>query len=157
MASNWTEKTVLLKANAGKYTWSQTIDDVLVSIPLGPGSFRGRDLIVEIKSQTLKIAMKATPGSPITDGPLFAAVMSNDAVWTIEDGKIELILPKAKKHEAWRYVVRGDAEADPVTFQEMEKRMMLEKFQKEHPGFDFSGAEFSGQVPKDPAAFGKFD
>jgi hypothetical protein len=26
--------------------------------------------------------------------------------------------------------------------------MMLERFQEEHPGFDFSGAEFNGSVPE---------
>lgn len=25
--------------------------------------------------------------------------------------------------------------------------MMLERFKEEHPGFDFSGADFNGQVP----------
>ena len=29
---------------------------------------------------------------------------------------------------------------------------MRERFQEEHPGFDFSGAEFNGQVP-DPSKF----
>ncbi|CAN0027242.1 unnamed protein product [Heterosigma akashiwo] len=30
--------------------------------------------------------------------------------------------------------------------------MMLERFQEENPGFDFSGAEFNGMVP-DPREF----
>ena len=29
---------------------------------------------------------------------------------------------------------------------------MIERFQEEHPGFDFRSAEFNGQVP-DPRAF----
>jgi hypothetical protein len=31
--------------------------------------------------------------------------------------------------------------------QQEQQRMMLERFQKEHPGFDFSGATFSGEAP----------
>lgn len=37
--------------------------------------------------------------------------------------------------------------------QEATKRqMMLERFQEENPGFDFSGAEFNGSAP-DPRTF----
>lgn len=49
--------------------------------------------------------------------------------------------------EAWPAVFVGhgglaapDAEAD-------RKQMLLERFQGEHPGFDFSGAEVTGAVP----------
>ena len=34
----------------------------------------------------------------------------------------------------------------------MKKAMILERFQQENPGFDFSGADFNGQVP-DPKTF----
>ena len=34
--------------------------------------------------------------------------------------------------------------------QEINKKLMLERFQEEHPGFDFSGASFSGQAPSAP-------
>jgi hypothetical protein len=41
---------------------------------------------------------------------------------------------------------------DPMTHQEVQKKVMLERFQEEHPGFDFSGAEFNGMAP-DPREF----
>ena len=41
---------------------------------------------------------------------------------------------------------------DPMASSEVKKQMMLERFQEEHPGFDFSGAEFSGDAP-DPRSF----
>jgi hypothetical protein len=41
---------------------------------------------------------------------------------------------------------------DPLTAQEVQKKVMLERFQEEHPGFDFSGAEFNGMAP-DPREF----
>ncbi|KOO22944.1 nudc domain-containing protein 2 [Chrysochromulina tobinii] len=34
----------------------------------------------------------------------------------------------------------------------VQKSLMLERFQAENPGFDFSGASFNGQVP-DPKSF----
>ena len=41
---------------------------------------------------------------------------------------------------------------DAATVGEEQKTLMLERFQAEHPGFDFSGAEFSGAAP-DPRTF----
>ena len=44
---------------------------------------------------------------------------------------------------------------DPLALEQMRKKMMLEKFQRDHPGFDFTGAQFDGAVPDDPKNFMK--
>jgi hypothetical protein len=36
---------------------------------------------------------------------------------------------------------------DPLTQQEVQKSILLERFGEENPGFDFSGAEMNGTVP----------
>jgi hypothetical protein len=41
---------------------------------------------------------------------------------------------------------------DPMSEENVKKQLMLERFQQENPGFDFSGAEFSGGAP-DPKTF----
>jgi hypothetical protein len=71
-------------------------------------------------------------------------------------------LCKAKLHETWGALLAGEEEAEStplpaptLAVEEMKKRMMLEKFQAEQPGFDFSGAEFTGRVPEDPNSFGQ--
>ena len=46
----------------------------------------------------------------------------------------------------------GASQVDPFTQSEVQKSLMLERFQEENPGFDFSGATFNGQVP-DPKTF----
>ena len=77
---------------------------------------------------------------------------------TAEDKKnLNLVLTKAKAHESWQSLIKGQEEADPLILEQMNKKMMLEKFQKENPGFDFSGAEFTGQLPADPANFMNFN
>lgn len=70
---------------------------------------------------------------------------------------IYIVLQKIKKHSSWLSVVKGKDEVDLMAKESMEKRMMLEKFQRETPGFDFSGAEFSGNLPADPANFMRKD
>ena len=39
------------------------------------------------------------------------------------------------------------SQVDPFTRSELQKGLMLQRFQAENPGFDFSGATFNGQVP----------
>lgn len=65
--------------------------------------------------------------------------------------EIHIELCKAHVGETWQSVLVGH-EVSTVEQQEDRKRLMLERFQAEHPGFDFSGAEFSGNVP-DPQTF----
>ena len=43
---------------------------------------------------------------------------------------------------------RAGQAVDAFTKESERKKMMLERFQEEHPGFDFSGAEFNGSVPE---------
>jgi len=101
--------------------------------------------------QTFKFAASS-------QGPLSGNVVPGECSWTLEDKKsICLVMQKAIKHQVWTSVVKGQDEVDVITKEGMEKKMMLEKFQTEHAGFDFSGAEFTGQVPQDPTNFMKFD
>lgn len=48
-------------------------------------------------------------------------------------------------------------ELDPVTAQSDQQRLLLERFQAEHPGFDFSGATFNGQAPNPRTFMGGVD
>ena len=59
---------------------------------------------------------------------------------------------KGSKGASWDAVFKGHTCVDPFTQSEMKKSLMLERFQRENPGFDFSGADFNGQVP-DPKTF----
>ena len=52
---------------------------------------------------------------------------------------------KLRKVNCWR-------ESEPLLRSEVQKKLMLERFGEENPGFDFSGAEFSGGAP-DPRNF----
>jgi len=151
---DWVSKAGSVDVRTAKYTWSQTIEEVIVSIPVPPGT-KAKEIVCEVKQRSLKVGLKGHPA--LVDGELFDVVKAKDAVWTLEDGKIELILSKSVSHMTWTSLLKGDVQVDPFTKEEMQKKMMLEKFQNEHPGFDFSGAEFSGQVPQDPKNFARFD
>ena len=57
-----------------------------------------------------------------------------------------MTLTKSLPGDPWPCALRGH-ESDPTTQQDEQRRLMLERFQTEHPGFDFSGAAFSGEAP----------
>ncbi len=69
-----------------------------------------------------------------------------------EDGIININLQKMRKGETWSSVFVGHGELDPVAVQDVQKKMLLERFQEEHPGFDFSDAEINEMIP-DPRKF----
>ncbi|CCW64068.1 unnamed protein product [Phytomonas sp. EM1] len=93
------------------YTFSQTLKDVEVRVPLPARNVRGKQLDVEIKQDHLKVAMKGKP--PIIDGDLYARVKLADCMWTIEDGSVVVIsLQKQNDMEWWKTIIVGDPEID---------------------------------------------
>ena len=65
---------------------------------------------------------------------------------------LHLSLVKGSKGVTWDCLLQGHTKNDPFTQSEVQKSLMLERFQAENPGFDVSGASFNGQVP-DPKSF----
>eukprot|EP01121_Diplochlamys_sp_Union-15-3_P001266 TRINITY_DN11111_c0_g1_i1.p1 TRINITY_DN11111_c0_g1~~TRINITY_DN11111_c0_g1_i1.p1 ORF type:complete len:165 (-),score=41.29 TRINITY_DN11111_c0_g1_i1:62-556(-) len=151
----WAEKAGLVEFKTEHYRWSQTREEVYLLVPVPPGT-RGRDIDCVIKNNYLKFGFKGK--KPLFEGELCKPVKAKESTWTIEDQKeVSILLVKAQEHESWVSVIKGQNEIDPFTKDQMDKKMLLEKFQSEHPGFDFSGANFSGQLPSDPKNFGRFD
>ena len=77
---------------------------------------------------------------------------AEDATAPREGKEIHLSITKGSKGVTWSSFLHGHTNVDAFTQQEVQKSMMLERFQAENPGFDFSGASFNGQVP-DPKTF----
>jgi hypothetical protein len=72
----------------------------------------------------------------------------------MDDGVIEISLQKAKIGQVWDCACAGVAGAKLTETErtQEQQRVLLERFQREHPNFDFSNATFSGQAP-DPSSF----
>ena len=69
-----------------------------------------------------------------------------------DEGVLTMTLAKARKAETWPSVFKGHGVLDPAATTDVQRQMLLERFQSENPGFDFSGAEVTGSVP-DPRTF----
>ncbi|RDX81451.1 Protein BOBBER 2, partial [Mucuna pruriens] len=125
-----------------KYSWTQTLQEVNVSVPVPTGT-KSRFVICDIKKNHLKVGLKGQP--PIIDGELHASVKPGDCYWSIEDqNTISVLLTKHNQMEWWKYVVKGEPELDaqkvepensklsdldPETRQTVEK-MMFDQRQK---------------------------
>lgn len=137
-----------IKPNSGngadleKYSWTQTLSELSVQIPI-PSGTKSRFVNCEIKKKHLKAGLKGQP--PILEGELYAQVLVEDCFWSIEDGKtLSVLLTKSNKMEWWNCVVKGEpiintqkvepensklADLDAETRQTVEK-MMYDQRQK---------------------------
>jgi DNA mismatch repair ATPase MutL len=96
----------------GKYTWTQTLEELCVTVPV-PNGTRGRDLTVTISKNHLKVGLKSAGGKMIVDGPLMKTIVCDDSFWTVEDGhRLVITLQKLNRMEWWEGVVRGDPTID---------------------------------------------
>ncbi|TKY55963.1 BOBBER 1 [Spatholobus suberectus] len=93
-----------------KYSWTQTLQEVNVSVAVPTGT-KSRFVICEIKKNHLKVGLKGQP--PIIDGELYGSVKPDDCYWSIEDqNTISVLLTKHNQMEWWKCVVKGDPEID---------------------------------------------
>ncbi|CAI0540666.1 unnamed protein product [Linum tenue] len=65
---------------------------------------------------------------------------------------MHITLQKRDKGQMWASPLMGDGQLDPYAADIEQKRLMLQRFQEENPGFDFSQAQFTGNCP-DPRTF----
>ncbi|KAI0853558.1 CS-domain-containing protein [Daldinia vernicosa] len=101
------------------YKWNQTIADLDISITV-PGNLKARDLVVELKKQTLKVGIKGQ--DLIIDGDLPHTILTEESTWTLTsspDGTktIEVHLDKANKMEWWAHVVTTAPKIDVTKIQ----------------------------------------
>ncbi|KAG0471744.1 hypothetical protein HPP92_016290 [Vanilla planifolia] len=141
-----------------KYSWTQTLKEVNVSIKVPQGT-KARFVTCEIKKNHLKVGLKGQP--PIIDGDLYQSVKVDDCFWSIEDQEVvSILLTKQNQMEWWKYVTKGERKLIPrkwslktfdqrqkqmglPTSEEMKKQEILKKFMSEHPEMDFSNAKIA--------------
>ncbi|XP_022695125.1 nudC domain-containing protein 2-like isoform X3 [Varroa jacobsoni] len=105
---------------------------------------RAKQMDVRMTTRELHVSCN---GKKILGGRLHRPIRPGESTWTIEDGdKVTVLLVKAqsaKSEDVWSSLLEDEFKADPMTLMEMMKKLDLEKFQIENPGFDFSNAVLS--------------
>ena len=77
-----------------QYSWSQTLQDVSVCVPL-PAGTTSKMLDISIQRQSIKVGIKG--GKTLFSGPLSATVHPDECFWTFEKSYVEITLNKVFK------------------------------------------------------------
>jgi hypothetical protein len=145
--------TEFFHGNRVVYEWEQSMEEVHIYIPIPPGA-RKNAFDIKIQAKRLRIGLKENP--PYLDHELSKLAVTAESFWTISDGmELDIHLQKAAPGEVWEAAFEGHAQIDPVKKDRIAQELVRERFAAEHPGFDFSQAEFQGAAPN-PRTFMKF-
>ncbi|XP_067948335.1 nudC domain-containing protein 2-like [Watersipora subatra] len=126
--------------------WYQTLDEVSIEVRIEE-HIKSKDISLVSESGSLSLSVA---GTRIISGTLFSNVKACNTLWTLEtdkDGKLlRIILQKRDKDSAntWPSLLKGEYVADEWLLKNMRTKAALERMQLENPGFDFSGAEVTG-------------
>ncbi|XP_042214103.1 nudC domain-containing protein 2-like [Homarus americanus] len=148
--TNFDEKSGIVPYKAPWGRWWQTVAEVHAEVDI-PAGTKSKFIQVTVKPSHIKVVVL---DKVIIEGKLYAVVRTDETVWTLEDKKIlHIVLSKAdacSKETLWEGLLADDFLADPWTAQEMRKKLDLERFQIDNPGFDFSGAVLKKTYDKVP-------
>ncbi|GMI76463.1 hypothetical protein HRI_001315600 [Hibiscus trionum] len=93
-----------------RYSWTQTIQEVTVMVPVPPGT-RSKFVDCQMKKSYLKVGLKGHP--PVIDGYLFQVIKPDDCYWSMEDNdSIAIVLSKQNQMEWWKCLIKGEPEID---------------------------------------------
>lgn len=152
---------------ASIYEWEQSLSEVTLYVPAPPSSSSSEKattgntnkIVCRISAHHLQLGLQGA-SQFFLDAPTFLPVDTNESTWCLEDDDdvykkvIVIYLHKAAKGVVWEAPLTGrfSAVLDPISLQHVQKALMLERWQEEHPGMDFRDAEFNGSVP-DPRTY----
>ncbi|XP_026690226.2 nudC domain-containing protein 2-like [Ciona intestinalis] len=144
MSSNFDEKSGTVECKTDWGLWYQTAEEIVVEVQVPEGT-RGKEVSVKISHNHVSCKLK---DKVYFDGDLFEFVDTEESVWSLEDRKlVRILLAKAKKTNGtcWKSLfLDGSCAPDEWTFDQMQRKFTLEKYQVQNPGFDFSSASISG-------------
>lgn len=147
MSAGFDDKAGIVKCTTEWGSWYQTIEDVTAEVHV-PLITKSRDVKIKILPSSISCAIS---GKEIFCGKLYSGVVCDESTWTLEDHEndikiVRIFLVKGNKspQSCWASFLIDKYSADFVTLDNMQKKILQERYQRENPGFDFSQAEVSG-------------
>merc|ERR1712154_408277 len=127
------------------FEWVQTLEDATMYIKT-PKHIKAKDLKIELKTKHIQVGIKKM--KPFISADLCYPINSFSSTWYMEDDGVCISLTKRSLGESWLSVIVGQDLINSFESEKIKKSMMLERFARENPGMDFSGAQFSGNCPE---------
>lgn len=146
MSSGFEDKSGIIHSVTDWGCWYQSIDDVTIEVPI-PLQTKACDIKIKILPSSLSVCVL---DKDIFSGNLFANIVCDESTWTIEDDEgsriLRIFLIKSIKspQSCWSSLLKDTFHANFATLDNMQKKMLQERYQRENPGFDFSNAEVTG-------------
>ncbi|NWR70821.1 NUDC2 protein, partial [Centropus unirufus] len=160
MSAPFEERSGLVPCATPWGRWYQTLEEVFIEVQVPPGT-RAKDVCCSLQSRRIALSVR---GREVLQGKLFDSTITDEGTWTLEDKKlIRIVLMKTNRDagNCWTSLLEKEYAADPWVQDQMQRKLTLERFQREariifltftylhqNPGFDFSGAEISGNYSK---------
>jgi len=102
-----------------RYTWSQTISDVDIKIPVPSNIKKAKDITVIIKPDSINVSLKQEPipddnfdSKDLLQGKLSNRIKLEETIWSLEPCKCITITLEKSKELWWTSVLEGDKEID---------------------------------------------
>ncbi|KAL8435209.1 hypothetical protein ACSSS7_002630 [Eimeria intestinalis] len=110
------------------YEWEQDLTDVHMFLHPPPQT-RAKEIAVRICPNKLCVGLVGKP--PLFDEELSSTVDTSASFWMLEDGELHIQLGKMRKGEVWKSALKGHAPLNAVAAEEVQKKLMLERFGEE--------------------------
>ncbi|XP_049441151.1 nudC domain-containing protein 2 [Epinephelus fuscoguttatus] len=143
MSVHFEERSGVVPCKTPWGSWYQTMEEVFIEVNVPHGT-SAKEVKCRLGSRDIELHVK---GKEIIKGKLFDTTVSDEATWTLEDKcLIRIVLMKTNREagNCWSSLLEGEYCANAWVQDQMQRKLTLERFQRENPGFDFSGAEISG-------------
>jgi hypothetical protein len=127
------------------------LTEVNIYVKAPPG-VKAAKIVCNISPRKLELGIRGSDRYFISEAT-YSLVDTSESSWYMDDDIINIVLIKAHRAETWESALKTvAARVDAFQKQDIQKSLLLERFQQENPGFDFRDAEFNGSVP-DPRTF----
>ncbi|CAH0515515.1 unnamed protein product [Peronospora belbahrii] len=132
------------------YEWEQSLEEVNIYIQ-PPSNVTAHQIQCNITSNHITLGLYRVKDT-FLNHDLASSIIVAESYWMFDSGELIINLQKMKKGLIWPSVFIGHGELNPMEQETTKQQMMLERFQEENPGLDFSNAQFNGAAP-DPRTF----
>uniref|UniRef100_A0A8C0NSF8 NudC domain-containing protein 2 n=1 Tax=Canis lupus familiaris TaxID=9615 RepID=A0A8C0NSF8_CANLF len=133
MSAPFEERSGVVPCGTPWGQWYQTLEEVFIEVQVPPGT-RAQDIQCGLQSRHVALAVG---GREILKGKLFDSTIADEGTWTLEDRKmVRIVLTKTKRDAAncWTSLLESEYAADPWVQDQMQRKLTLERFQKETTG-----------------------